>query len=62
MNIGDTFTTGSAEGAYVINERVQPASVIASHANEETTRNRQVLPGTRTEAFIEAVKALYTCR
>jgi L-ascorbate metabolism protein UlaG (beta-lactamase superfamily) len=55
MNIGDTFTTGPTEAAYVINELVQPTSVIASHANEEATRNGQVLPGTRTEAFIEAV-------
>jgi len=33
MNIGDTFTTGPTEAAYVINDLVQPASVIASHAN-----------------------------
>ena len=56
MNIGDTFTTGPTEAAYVINELVQPASVIPSHANEEATRDGQVLPGTRTEAFIGAVE------
>lgn len=39
MNIGDTFTTGPTEAAYVINDRVQPALVIGSHANEEATRN-----------------------
>ena len=55
MNIGDTFTTGPAEAAYVINELIQPVSVIASHANEEATRDGQILPGTRTEAFIDAV-------
>jgi L-ascorbate metabolism protein UlaG (beta-lactamase superfamily) len=55
MNIGDTFTTGPIEAAYVINKLVQPASVIVSHANEEATRDGQVLPGTRTEAFIDAV-------
>ena len=37
MNIGDGFTTGPAEAAYVINDLVKPASVIASHANEVGT-------------------------
>jgi L-ascorbate metabolism protein UlaG (beta-lactamase superfamily) len=56
MNIGDTFTTGPTEAAYVINDLVQPASVIPSHANEVATKGGKVLPGTRTEAFIKAVK------
>jgi L-ascorbate metabolism protein UlaG (beta-lactamase superfamily) len=56
MNIGDTFTTGPAEAAYVINELVQPASVIASHANEVATKDGKVLPGTRTEVFKNAAK------
>lgn len=55
MNIGDTFTTGPTEAAYVINELVKPVSVIASHANEEATRDGKVVPGTRTETFINAV-------
>lgn len=54
MNIGDTFTTGPTEAAYVINALVKPAAVIPSHANEEATRNGMVLPGTRTEAFTKA--------
>ncbi len=56
INIGDTFTTGPTEAAYVINELVKPASVIASHANEEATKGGKVLPGTRTETFIKATK------
>lgn len=56
MNIGDTFTTGPTEAAYVINELVKPNAVIASHANEEATRGGKVLPGTRTETFIKASK------
>lgn len=55
MNIGDTFTTGPTEAAYVINELVKPASVIASHANEEATKDGKVLPETRTELFMNAV-------
>ena len=51
MNIGDTFTTGPKEAAFVINEMVKPKSVIASHANEEATRDGKVLAGTRTELF-----------
>jgi L-ascorbate metabolism protein UlaG (beta-lactamase superfamily) len=56
MNIGDTFTTGPTEAAYVINNLVKPASVIASHANEVGTKGGKVLPGTRTETFSKAVK------
>jgi hypothetical protein len=56
MNIGDTFTTGPKEAAFVVNELIKPASVIASHANELATRNGKVLPGTRTEQFMKASK------
>ncbi len=56
MNMGDGFTTGPAEAAYVINELVKPASVIASHANEVGTVNGKVRPGSKTEAFVKATK------
>ena len=54
INIGDVFTTGPAEAAYVINDLVKPNAAIASHANEVATRGGKVLPGTRTEAFMKA--------
>ncbi|WP_152207174.1 MBL fold metallo-hydrolase [Marinobacter changyiensis] len=54
INIGNTFTTGPNEAAYVINELVQPKSVIASHANEVATKDGKVVTGTKTEAFIKA--------
>jgi L-ascorbate metabolism protein UlaG (beta-lactamase superfamily) len=54
INIGDTFTTGPREAAYVVNELIRPVSVIASHANEAATRDGKVLADTRTAAFIEA--------
>lgn len=56
INIGDTFTTGPAEAAYVINELVKPASVIPSHANEVATKGGKVLPGSKTDTFVKAVK------
>ena len=56
INIGDTFTTGPAEAAYVINELVRPNSVIASHANEPATSGGKVKSGSRTDAFIRAAK------
>ena len=56
MNIGDGFTTGPTEAAYVINELVKPNAVIASHANEVATKGGKVLPGTKTETFMKAVK------
>lgn len=54
MNIGDTFTTGPTEAAYVVNELIKPAAVIPSHANEQATRDGKVLKGTRTATFINA--------
>ena len=56
MNMGDGFTTGPAEASYVINELVKPASVIASHANEVGTVGGKVRAGSKTEAFMKAVK------
>ena len=55
MNIGGGFTTGPREAAFVVNDLIKPASVIASHANEEATKDGKLIAGTRTEAFIEAV-------
>ena len=55
MNIGDTYTTGPQEAAYVINDLVRPQSVIASHANEPATEGGRVRQGTRTETFMSAV-------
>jgi L-ascorbate metabolism protein UlaG (beta-lactamase superfamily) len=57
MNIGDGFTTGPVEAAYVMNELVRPAAVIASHANEVGTVGGKVRAGSKTETFIKAVKA-----
>ena len=56
MNIGDGFTTGPVEAAYVINDLVKPATVIASHANEAGTQGGKVRPGSKTERFIQLSK------
>lgn len=56
MNIGDTYTTGPREAAYVVNELVKPNAVIASHANEAATKGGKVISGTRTDTFIKATK------
>lgn len=55
MNIGDTYTTGPKEAAFVVNEMIKPNAVIASHANEASTRQGNVIPGTRSDVFIKAV-------
>ncbi|MDX5334785.1 MAG: hypothetical protein LPK13_01720 [Marinobacter sp.] len=57
INIGGTFTTGPTEAAYVINDLISPAAVIASHANEAATENGKVVAGTRTARFTELVSA-----
>jgi L-ascorbate metabolism protein UlaG (beta-lactamase superfamily) len=56
MNIGDGFTTGPMEAAYVINDLVKPASVIPSHVNEAGTVGGKVRPGSKTDIFMKAVK------
>ena len=53
INIGDTFTTGPQEAAFVVNELVKPASVILSHANETATKGGKVI-GKKTAAFMKA--------
>lgn len=56
MNIGDTYTTGPKEAAHVVNELVQPAAVIPSHANQPSTREGKVLPDSRTAEFAAATQ------
>ncbi len=56
MNMGNGFTTGPDEAAYVINDLVKPNEVIASHANEIGTVGGVVRQGSKTEAFVKAVK------
>jgi L-ascorbate metabolism protein UlaG (beta-lactamase superfamily) len=56
INIGDVFTTGPTQAAYVIDELVKPAAVIPSHANEVATKDGKLVPGTRTDVFVKAVK------
>ena len=56
MNIGDTYTTGPEEAAYVVNELIKPNAVIASHANEAATRAGKVVADSRTELFIRATR------
>ncbi len=54
INIGDVFTTGPWEAAFVINELVKPNSVIPSHANEVATMGGIVVAGSKTETFMRA--------
>lgn len=56
INIGDVVTTGPMEAAYVINELVKPKSVVASHANEPSTKGGKLLPESKAAAFKKASK------
>jgi L-ascorbate metabolism protein UlaG (beta-lactamase superfamily) len=56
MNIGDNFTTGPKEAAYVINELVRPNAVIPSHVNEVGTKGGKAVPGSKTDTFVKAAK------
>ncbi len=51
INIGDTFTTGPKEAAWVVNKLIQPESVIASHANQPSTSGGKVIEGTNLHLF-----------
>jgi len=54
INIGNTFTTGPKEAAYVINELIKPASVIPSHANQASTKNGKLIAETNADIFSKA--------
>jgi len=54
INIGDTFTTGPQEAAWVINNLVKPTAVIASHANQPSTKGGEVIEGSRLDMFMKA--------
>jgi len=57
MNIGGfPFTTGPTESAYVVNELVKPASVIATHVNEPATIGGKLVETSKTAAFVKAAK------
>lgn len=56
INIGDVYTTGPEEAAYVVNEMVKAKAVIPSHANQASTKNGKIVEGTRTAKFMAAVK------
>ena len=56
MNIGDNFTTGPKEAAYVMNVLVRPKSVIPSHANEPATKGGKLLPNSKTAMFKKLTK------
>jgi len=53
INIGDTFTTGPAEAAWVVNQLIKPKAVIVSHANQPSTEGGKVIAGTRVDEFIK---------
>ena len=56
INIGDTFTTGPKEAAWVVDKLIKPKAVIVSHANQPSTENGKVLAGTRVETFTKLSK------
>lgn len=56
INIGNVYTTGPTEAAYVINALVKPTSVIPSHANQASTKDGKVIAGSKTAQFIAATK------
>jgi L-ascorbate metabolism protein UlaG (beta-lactamase superfamily) len=55
LNLGPSALT-SKDAAYVANELVRPASVIATHVNEGATTAGKVRPSSRTAAFMSLVK------
>jgi L-ascorbate metabolism protein UlaG (beta-lactamase superfamily) len=55
LNFGQSALTVNG-AAYVVNQLVQPTSVIISHVNEGATRDGKILPTARTAMFIAAVK------
>ena len=57
INIGDTFTTGPKEAAWVVNKLIKPESIIPSHANQPSTAGGKIIEGTRLAMFKEKSEA-----
>jgi hypothetical protein len=55
LNLGPSAVT-SKDAAYIADELVRPAAVIASHVNEAATSDGKVRPSSRTAAFMSLVK------
>ena len=48
----------AAQAAWAVEELIKPKAVIPSHANEAATEGGDVIPGTRTQKFIELVESI----
>ena len=54
---GNPNMTGPQEAAFVMNDYIKPASVLATHVNEAATEGGKVRQNTKTAAFQKASKA-----
>ena len=62
VNIGDTFTTGPTQAAWVVNELIQPKSVIASHANQPSTEKGKIIAGIgKINALFSSERKCHNC-
>jgi L-ascorbate metabolism protein UlaG (beta-lactamase superfamily) len=57
INMGDIFTTGPEEAAFAVTELIRPVSVIPSHVNEAATQGGVPNAGSRTERFLDLLRA-----
>jgi hypothetical protein len=55
LNLGQNAVTAES-AAFIVNELVKPATVVASHPNEAVTQGGKLLPNSRMKAFIDLVK------
>jgi L-ascorbate metabolism protein UlaG (beta-lactamase superfamily) len=55
MNIGDTNTMGPEKRAWAAKELIKPATVLATHANEQSTKGGKVVAGSKLDKFIKAI-------
>jgi L-ascorbate metabolism protein UlaG (beta-lactamase superfamily) len=55
LNLGQNAVTPES-AAFIVNDLVQPATVITSHPNEAVTEGGKLQPNTRMKAFVDLVK------
>jgi L-ascorbate metabolism protein UlaG (beta-lactamase superfamily) len=55
LNLGQNAVTAES-AAFIVNELVQPATVVVSHPNEAVTEGGKLMPNTRTKVFVDLVK------
>lgn len=55
VNMGDVNSMGPEEAAWAVNELIMPKAAVPTHANEESTKDGKIIPGSKVDKFVKRV-------